>query len=337
LAHGATKHHLNSTTPEFIEHRDKRHEIIKKIISKQKCDIILLQEVDYVLYAFLKSHLFDNYDMFFSVKYDTKRKLDEHFGTAVMYLKKTFQPVVSYELVYSEDKNDYAGKNATILKLLHKTFLKNNKPFEITAISIHLSGEYSKENSNNNRLQPAEKLLTDISDKIKQYPNVIFGGDFNCDFDKYPDNSKNKITRKFVNDTFNKNERNFVECNSTDLENTNTTCTFDYPPNDNKDKKDILPTYINPQTIFNNTNHLGGTNISSAQIDRIYCETSAFEPVKMEYYNANCENSKNYEIWKASDVLNPSDHYPIVATVKIIGYDEQQTGGNSKKYYLKCV
>ena len=307
LAFGATKHHFKSKTPETIEHRDKRHSVIINTLKNSKCDVILLQEMDYTLYIKLKATLWNEYEIFFSVKIDNENQLNDVFGTSIMFSKTSFFKYMNYTYIYDDDKTKFGGKNATILELWHKH--TNEK---LTFISIHLCGQIT---TNNNENICAKNLLKNIGEVIydRKYKNIIFGGDFNSQL--IQENLNNEIIQKIMKESVTMNnlinkDFNFPEFEKaylTNNNNNNTTCHFDYDPSKNP-----------------------------AEIDHIFYDKNKYKLENFEYKNVNCNNKADTEIWLVSDVLNASDHFPIIATFEI-KTNTTQDGGNKKKYKLKKI
>ena len=197
------KEHENETENE----KKTRYTEIVEQIKTQDSDIVLLQEVDNVLFESLK--IIINYDVFSAfdcldnnntVCSDSKSVLspkpEKMYITAVLVKKDRFtEPYVEY--VVSTKKNTYAGKNATIVHLFYQEKL-------ISVVSIHLPGS---------NIDASQALFNAVIKKIKKN-NAIIGGDFNCD------------PNKSACLTFEK----FIDSNANQYGDKYTVCDFDYEP-----------------------------------------------------------------------------------------------------------
>ena len=193
---------------EHIEQTIKRYELIFVELNKKNMDIICLQEVDSNLFAYMKKHLKEEYQIiFYPVFNNDSNDQSFSFGTAILFKIKRFQLKKKYEI--NSKTNKYQWKNSTIVLVKDK---KTDKLFYI--ISIHMSGSKSEKNI---------ELITDTIKKMKKDIPFIIAGDFNC--------------RYLLSDCLSKYEK-FSELETFKFKDGDiSTCTFDY---DTKNKESLI-------------------------------------------------------------------------------------------------
>ena len=184
---------------EHIEQTIRRYELIFQEIVKKDMDIICLQEVDSNLFAYMKKHLKDEYQIIFYPVFDNNSNNQSFsFGTAVLFKIKRFQIKKKNEI--NSKTNKYQWKNSTIVLLKDK---KTDKLFYV--VSIHLSGSNPEKNI---------ELIGDTIKKMKKDIPFIIAGDFNC--------------RYLLSDCLSKYEK-FSELKTFKFKkNDISTCSFDY-------------------------------------------------------------------------------------------------------------
>ena len=159
LASAAVKYHQGGKE-ELGSQRNKRHSKILKKIMKEKCDVVLLQEVDRNFISRVRK----------TKKYKVVWKLpriklnSNAFGNAILYNNMLKKQGKAETLIWGQEQPTYDRKNALYVK-----FRWGDSHIDV--VSLHLSGRKSK---------AREKLFDDTLSILKSKYKIV-GGDFNCD------------------------------------------------------------------------------------------------------------------------------------------------------------
>jgi endonuclease/exonuclease/phosphatase family metal-dependent hydrolase len=168
---------------ELVTNRNKRINKIIENINMINPDLILLQEVMYAEYEYLKKKYNSQYKFtnLCRINWDYSKKSES--GNIIIYRKKIFK-VKMFETNIIYDTKVF-GQN---IVLTYKTNKNRKKPVDIQIINIHLDDIYSQKR--NAQINIIRKLIEEYN---LEY--CIVGGDFNQEFNK---NSKLYMINNFT-------------------------------------------------------------------------------------------------------------------------------------------